>query len=191
MRIVPAVRVAAGLLLVAGVGTAAWLTVLRPAPPPSGSSGGLARLGGTAPPIFLPRLDGGTADLNAEHGNVVLLNFWATWCEPCRAEMPGLQQLADELRGQPFTLYSINLQEDPPAIEPFERQLSLHLPVLLDADGDVTRAYGVRALPATFVIDQQGVVRQQRLGPLVEGGPSTPWSRDWLAAQIHLLLAGG
>ena len=62
---------------------------------------------------------------------------------------------------------------------------------LLDEDGDVTRGYGVRALPATFLVDRQGVLRLQRLGPLVDGGPNTTWSRDWLADQVRALLAAG
>src|SRR5919197_1690005 len=166
-----------GILAALGLGVVAWLTVLQPAPPPAGPAASLARVGATAPPVALPLVGGGTADLARDRGKVVVLNFWATWCEPCRAEMPGLQRLADDLQGQPFALYSINLQEDPPAIEPFARQLGLRVPILLDSEGDVTRAYGVRALPATFLVDRQGVLRQQRLGPLVDGGPSTPWSR--------------
>jgi thiol-disulfide isomerase/thioredoxin len=132
---------------------------------------------------------GGTSDLAAERGKVVLVNFWATWCEPCKSEMPALQQLADELRDRSFVLYSVDLQEDEPQVEAFQRQYGLKLYAVLDENGDVTRAYGVRALPATFLIDQQGVLRQQRLGPLLAGGPETMWSEAWLAAQVRSLLA--
>ena len=173
-----------------GLGLAAWFTLLKP-PPAAAPTGGLARVGAQAPPVVLPLQTGGTADLGRERGKVVLLNFWATWCDPCRAEMPGLQQLADDLRDMPFAVYSVNLQEDAPTIEPFARALGLHLPILLDEDGNVTRSYGVRALPATFLIDRQGILRQQRLGPLVDGGASTPWSREWLASQVRSLLATG
>jgi thiol-disulfide isomerase/thioredoxin len=187
------VAVVLGALGVVGLGAAAWFTVLQPAPPTASSTGGLARVGSAAPAVVLPLATGGTADLANEHGKVVLLNFWATWCEPCKAEMPGLQQLSDDLlrEGRPFAFYAVNLQEDPPTIAPYTRELGLRAPVLLDEDGDVARSFGVRALPATFLIDQAGVLRQQRLGQLVEGGPGTPWSREWVGAQVRALLNSG
>ncbi len=174
-----------GLALVAALIGAVWVMLLRPAP----DTPTIARPGAMAPQIALQVVGGGTSDLAAERGKVVLVNFWATWCEPCKSEMPALQQLADELRDQPFILYSVDLQEDGPQVEAFQRQYDLHLYAVLDDNGDVTRAYGVRALPATFLIDQHGVVRQQRLGPLLAGGPDTTWSEAWLATQVRSLIA--
>ena len=178
-----------GLLGVAGVALAAWagLNALQP----TSGAPTIARPGAPAPQIALPVVGGGTSDLRAERGKVVLVNFWATWCEPCRSEMPGLQQLADELGSRPFRVYSVDLQEDAEQVAAFQQQLGLHLHVVLDQDGDVTRAYGVRALPATFLIDQQGVLRQQRLGPLLAGGADTTWSEAWLADQVRSLLGSG
>jgi thiol-disulfide isomerase/thioredoxin len=178
LRLAP-VLLAVGLI---GAGGFAWYQARAAAPPP------VARPGSPAPPITLPLLDGGDADLARQRGNVVLLNFWATWCVPCRTEMPALQRLADGLWGERFVLFTVDLQEDAAAIEPFRRELGLGLPVLLDRDGEVTRSYGVRALPATFLIDQRGVLRQQRLGPLVEGGADTPWSGAWITEQVRALL---
>jgi len=155
---------------------------------PVESAAATARVGAPAPDLSLPLLDGGTEDLARERGKVVLLNFWATWCIPCREEMPELQRLADDLHGDQFTLLTIDLQEDSSAIEGFRQELGLHLPVLLDEDGGVTRGYGVRGLPATFLIDQHGDLRQQRLGPLVKGEVETPWSRAWIANQVRSLL---
>jgi thiol-disulfide isomerase/thioredoxin len=149
----------------------------------------IAQTGAPAPPITLPLLGGGTANLAADRGKVVLVNFWATWCEPCKSEMPALQQLADQLRGQPFVMYSVDLQEGADSINAFQRQLGLNLHVLLDEDGAVTRTYGVRGLPATFVVDRGGVVRMKRLGPLLAGGPEVTWSEPWLAEQVRTLLA--
>jgi thiol-disulfide isomerase/thioredoxin len=137
----------------------------------------------------LPTLSGGTANLGADRGKVVLVNFWATWCEPCKSEMPALQQLRNELPAQRFALYSVDLQEDADSIQAFQKQFGLDLYVLLDEEGDVTRTYGVRGLPATFLIDPAGVVKVQRLGPLLPGGPETTWSEPWLAEQVRGLLA--
>src|SRR5919198_5232881 len=173
------------LVAVALLAAAGWALLAR-----AGSSAepSAVRVGARAPEATLPMLAGGTARLSDERGKIVVLNFWATWCVPCRAEMPELQRLADDLDGKPFVLWAIDLQEDQTTIDQFRRELGLRLPVLLDEDGIVTRAYGVRALPATFLVDQQGVLRQQRLGPLVEGEADTAWSRTWIAKQVHALL---
>jgi thiol-disulfide isomerase/thioredoxin len=177
------------LLGVPGVAIAVAVAAYLLLQPPQGAPT-IARVGAPAPPITLPVLGGGTANLAADRGKVVLVNFWATWCEPCKSEMPALQQLADGLRDQPFIMYSIDLQEDAESITAFQRQYGLNLYVLLDEDGTATRTYGVRGLPATFVIDKAGTVRVQRLGPLLPGGPETTWSEPWLAEQVHNLLAG-
>jgi thiol-disulfide isomerase/thioredoxin len=175
------------LLGVAALAVGLWATVVQPA----GPSPAAARPGAPAPPISLPIVGGGASDLRADQGKVVLVNFWATWCEPCKAEMPALQRLTDDLRDQPFRLYSVDLQEDEEQVQRFQTQYGLRLYALLDENGDVTRAYNVRGLPATFLIDQRGMLRQQRLGPLVDGSPETSWSPPWLAAQVQALLATG
>jgi thiol-disulfide isomerase/thioredoxin len=156
-----------------------------PTPPAAGQPGG------PAPDFSLPLADGGggSRTLAQQRGKVVLLNFWATWCEPCRAEMPALQQLDQDLRDRPFALYPINLQEDAATVDPYTQQIGFQVPVLLDQEGAVTRAYGVRGLPATFLIDRSGVVRAQHLGPLVEGDAGTEWSQAWVAARVEDLLA--
>src|SRR5216683_444209 len=186
MRLFSRAVVIGGICLVLiAAGVAAWLLLLQPA----AAAPTIARAGAPAPQIALQVVGGGTSNLHAERGKVVLVNFWATWCEPCKSEMPALQQLADELRDRPFRLYSVDLQEDAPQVEAFQRQYGLNLYAVLDDNGEVTRAYGVRALPATFLIDQQGVVRQQRLGPLLVGNAETTWSEAWLAQQVRSLLA--
>ena len=175
------------LIVLAAVG--GWYVLQQPAA--SGSGSRLAQVGAPAPQIALPIVGGGNSNLADDRGKVVLVNFWATWCEPCKSEMPGLQQLADELHGQPFRLYSVDLQEDAAAIQQFEQQYGLNLYAVMDEDGTATRAYGVRALPSTFLIDQHGTLHLQRLGPLASGGPETMWSEAWLADQVRGLLATG
>jgi thiol-disulfide isomerase/thioredoxin len=182
----PLTFVGLGLVLVTAVG-AAWFGLMQP----GRGTPATAQQGARAPQIALPVVGGGTSNLVAERGKVVLVNFWATWCEPCKAEMPALQQLADELRDRPFVLYSVDLQEDAAQVEEFERQYGLTLFAVLDENAEMTRAYGVRVLPSTFLIDQQGVLRQQHLGPLVAGDADTLWSQAWLAAQVRDLLAAG
>jgi cytochrome c biogenesis protein CcmG, thiol:disulfide interchange protein DsbE len=187
-------QLAFGGAVVAAVaaGSVVWFALQQPAPAQSTDTApALARPGAPAPQIALPVVGGGTSDLSADRGKVVLVNFWATWCEPCKSEMPGLQRLADELRQQPFRLYSVDLQEEAPQIEAFEQQYGLSLYALIDADGDVVRAYGVRALPSTFLIDQRGILHLQRLGQLATGGPETQWTEPWLADQVRSLLATG
>jgi thiol-disulfide isomerase/thioredoxin len=177
-----------GSVLAAAVAAsvAAWLVLQQPAQPVSAA---MARPGEPAPQIALPVVGGGTSDLSADRGKVILVNFWATWCEPCKSEMPGLQRLAQDLRDQPFRLYSVDLQEDAAQIEAFERDYALDLYAIMDQEGKATRAYGVRALPSTFLIDRRGVLSLQRLGQLVQGGPEMTWSEPWLADQVHNLLS--
>lgn len=180
----PLVLVGGVLLVLVAIGAVA-MALFKPAD----AANGTARVGSPAPQVALPVLDSGLSDLKADRGKVVLLNFWATWCEPCKSEMPALQALARDLRDEPFRLYSIDLQEDAQQVQSFQTQYDLHLFVLLDQNGEVTRAYGVRALPASFLIDKSGVLRQQRLGQLAIGGQETAWSADWLGAQVRTLLA--
>src|ERR1051326_5260604 len=140
MRARPALAmVVFGVILVAGGGIA-WFTLFQPAQ--AGAT--IARPGAPAPQIALPVVGGGTSNLSAEHGKVVLLNFWATWCEPCKSEMPALQQLADELHDKPFRLYSVDLQEEAQDVDAFQRQYNLRLYAVLDSNGDAVRAYGVQ-----------------------------------------------
>jgi thiol-disulfide isomerase/thioredoxin len=173
------------VLVAAAVG---WYILQQPA---ASSTSSIAQVGAPAPQIALPVVGGGTSNLADDRGKVVLVNFWATWCEPCKSEMPGLQQLADQLHDQPFRLYSVDLQEDAPSIQAFEQQYGLNLYAVIDEDGTATRAYGVRALPSTFLIDQHGTLHLQRLGQLATGGSETMWSEAWLADQVRGLLASG
>src|SRR5258708_23343389 len=166
------------------IGAGAWYGFVSPR---ADSRPSIAQRGLPAPAVSLPALDGGSRDLAQERGKVVLLNFWDTWCIPCRTEMPELQAVADDLQGESFALLTIDLQEDAGTIALFRRELGLRLPVLLDADGDVTRSYGVRALPATFLIDRNGMLRHQRLGPPSPGGAETALSRAGIADRVRTL----
>ena len=124
-----------------------------------------------APEVELSDLSGRPARLRDLRGRVVLLNFWATWCAPCREEMPALELLAQELGPQGLTVVGVNAKEPRPQVEAFVRQHGLRFPVLLDADGRAGRAYQVFALPATFVVDRRGSLVGTVLGIRDWAGP--------------------
>lgn len=147
-------------------------------------------VGAPAPTIELANVAGERVRFpSPEAPSILLVNFWATWCAPCREEMPALQRLADEYQGRPIQMVEVDLQENAGAVQDFEQQLNLRLLVLLDQDGAAARAYGVRALPATFLLDRSGVLREKRLGALLtDGGSTTPWTTAWVRTQIDDLL---
>lgn len=108
------------------------------------------------PALQLPLLDGRLWSLAAHKGQPVLLNFWASWCEPCRAEMPALEQLAARYEPQGLQLVAINYREAEPVVRRFVQTMALQLPVLRDADGAVAQAFGVHIFPGTVGINRQG-----------------------------------
>jgi thiol-disulfide isomerase/thioredoxin len=120
--------------------------------------------GQTPPPLTLPNLAGMPVDLAAFKGQVVLVNFWATWCEPCRDEMPSLNRLDHQLAGKPFKVLGINIGEGKPRIEQFLKRMPVDFTILRDADTDVMKAWRVRMLPASFLVDKNGMLRYQLTG---------------------------
>jgi thiol-disulfide isomerase/thioredoxin len=143
------------------------------------------RAGFLAPEFVLETLDGDSASLANYRGRVVIVNFWASWCGPCRAEMPALQALWDAQRERGLEVLAVNstVQDSVPAATAFLQELSLTLPVLLDRDGATTTRYLVRALPTTFFVDRQGVIRNMMIGG--------PVSAAVLQTQVEPLLAEG
>lgn len=119
--------------------------------------------GDVAPDFALETLDGTMIRLSELRGRKVILNFWASWCAPCRAEMPDLERLYREHKDR-FTLLGINIREDRQAIERFLREVPVSYPIVLDPQGAAVRAYRVIAQPATFWIDEQGRIVQSKFG---------------------------
>lgn len=103
-------------------------------------------------------------------GKAVLINFWASWCEPCRAEMPSLQALAERQGPQKLVVLAVNFKESVPAATQFAQRSGLALPVLLDPQGAIARQWGVRIFPSTVLIDVDGRVRAVVRGGLDWGG---------------------
>ena len=121
--------------------------------------------GGQAPaPLVLADLAGREVDLASFKGEVVLVNFWATWCEPCRAEMPSLQRLQQKLGGKGFRVLAVNVGEGAPRIRQFLEGTPVSLDIVRDADSDVMKAWRVRMLPASFLVDRRGMLRYQIVG---------------------------
>ena len=120
--------------------------------------------GGETPPLASTTLEGRTLDLRDLKGRVVLVNFWATWCEPCREEMPSFQRLRDRMKGRPFEVITVNFGEGPAKIQPFLARWKVDLPVLLDRDKEAAAAWHAGGLPMTFLVDAQGRVRYSAFG---------------------------
>jgi len=112
-----------------------------------------------APDFTLRGADGRSLHLQQLRGQVVLVNFWATWCGPCREEMPRLQALYDKYRASGFTLLGVNIDEDPRTALGIAQKLKVSFPVLLDTDKSVSRLYDLGSMPATVLIDRDGHVR--------------------------------
>ena len=110
-------------------------------------------------------LSGDTMKLAGQRGKPVLINFWATWCGPCREEMPAMERLYAKHRARGFVLLAVSVDTNPELVKPFLQQHKLTFPVALDAKMDLANAYGVRALPASFLIDRNGYLAALALGP--------------------------
>jgi peroxiredoxin len=106
-------------------------------------------------------------------GSVVLLNFWATWCEPCREEMPSMEALRAQLEGRPFVILAVNVGEGPRATRTFGEKMRLNFPLLVDRDTKTTRSWGARILPASYVVGVDGAIRYSHLGAL-----------DWQSPEV-------
>ena len=119
-----------------------------------------------APALALPDLDGKVRDLASLKGKVVLINFWATWCQPCRREMPSMERLQQALAGEPFVVLAVDVGEDADTIEAFTSQLDTvpTFPILLDTRSRTMQAWKVAGLPTTYLVDQQGRVVASAIG---------------------------
>lgn len=126
-----------------------------------------------APEITVVSLaDGTPLKLSALKGKVVLLNFWATWCPPCRQEMPSMMKLNTAMSGKPFQMVAVSIDEGGKQdIESFFKQSGYNLPTYLDADGSASKLYGITGVPESFIIDKQGVVVKKVIGGLAWDSP--------------------
>jgi len=132
-----------------------------------GKASGIApKVGAAAPDFTLPSLGGKAVSLSSYKGKVVLLNFFATWCPPCRAEMPDLESSYKELKDKGLEIIAVDLQEDQNTVSGYVKSLGLSFTVLLDRGADVFGQYHVTGLPTSYFIDRDGVVREVSIGAL-------------------------
>ncbi len=111
-----------------------------------------------APDFKLTTVDNKDIRLSDYRGKVVFLNFWATWCPPCRMELPSMEKLSEKLKGRPFVVLAVNVDEsNPDNVKSFVRQMDLTMPVLVD-NGSASDKYRVNAIPTTFIIKKDGVI---------------------------------
>lgn len=161
----------------------AWIWVSR-APANNTTAGKIPapQTGFLAPDFELNNLSGKSISLDSLQGKVILINIWATWCPPCRAEMPAMQKVYEEYHGQGFEILAINstIQDSLAKVQPFTGEYGLTFPVLLDEKGEVTRLYGVVSLPSSFFIGKDGIIRE-----IVIGGPM---DEALLRARVENLL---
>jgi len=119
-----------------------------------------------APDFTLPNIDGGQVTLGDLRGKIVLVNFWATWCPPCRAELPAIQEAYQN--SDNLVVLGLNFQESPQDVKSLVAFEGLTFPVLLDEGGSVALKYRARGLPTSFFVDPQGIITAVHIGPMTK-----------------------
>ena len=139
------------------------------------------RAGAVAPSFELTNLEGTPVSLEALRGRPVVINFWATWCLPCRSEMPALQRVWENYQDDGLVILAINLQESSEQVASFAQELNLSFPILLDHNGRLFQTYNVQLYPTTFFVAGNGIIQE-----VVYGGPM---AETLIASQVSELLA--
>jgi peroxiredoxin len=138
-----------------------------------------AEIGRVAPDFRLARLGGGDLRLSDLRGQVVIVNFWATWCAPCRQEMPEFVRLYRTLHDQGLEIVAVDLQEAEGPVQGFVDEFGMRFPTVFDRSGEVARTYRVNQLPVTLIVDRDGVIRATKYGPV---------TADFLEAELEKVL---
>ena len=141
---------------------------------PGASADAKVSMGETAPDFTLENMQGENVTLSDLRGQVVLVNFWATWCPPCRQEMPSMEKLYQHFQGQEFEMLAINVEENgPEAVSSFLKDKSHSFPILFDPQGQAQRLYNVSKYPETFVVNKDGIVVEHVMGAI-----------DWMQPSV-------
>ncbi len=137
-------------------------------------------IGERAPDFTLPALTQGSLSLHDFGRQVVVLNFWATWCPPCVEETPGLEKFAEQMRPQGVTVLGVSVDQDGTALQNFATEQHLSFPILRDPDRSLAHRYGTFQFPETYIIDQDGRVAEKLIGPM-------DWQDPRIAAFVREL----
>ena len=136
------------------------------------------KIGGPAPDFELWNLENQPMTLSGHRGRVVMLNFWATWCGPCRVEMPAMEQLYHVFGRKDFEILAISTDAQGPSVtRPFRDDMRLTFPILHDSDFRVGVTYGTRTLPMTFLVNRRGIITHRIFG-----------ARDWFSTEAKQMI---
>ena len=167
------------LILIVAIAGIAWIQATRIPGDAEIEARVAAFVNFQAPDFALAMLDGQSTSLSDHRGKIVLINFWATWCPPCRTEMQDIQAAA-QAHPNDFVVLAVNNSEDIELVKPFIAGAQLTFPILLDTDGAVSRKYTVQGMPTSFFIDRAGIVRATYIGAM---------NRAYIEAHIAALEA--
>ncbi len=134
------------------------------------------------PAIVLEALDGKKLAVAGLHGKYVFLNFWATWCPPCREEMPSIQRMNDQLAGEDFAVYAISVGEPAATVESFLKKTPYSFPIVLDPEGQLSAIFAGRGIPTTYLLDRQGKAIAGIVG-------ARHWDTDEVLTAFKALMA--
>lgn len=157
-----------GLLVASGCTSAAADITREPGPPPPDKLPPAAEVGRLAPDFILTDLEGNTVALSDFRGKVVFINFWATWCPPCRAEMPEIEAIHQEYKGQGVVVIGVDLMETEDEVLQLVQRGGFSWTFVIDTTGEVGRSYGVTAIPTSFFLDKDGVIRAISIGAMTK-----------------------
>jgi thiol-disulfide isomerase/thioredoxin len=129
----------------------------------------------------LPSLDGTKIALSQFKGKVVFLNFWATWCGPCRSEMPSMEAVYQKLKNKGFEILAVNLGDSKKEVSAFMNEYKLNFPVLLDERSMTGSYYNIQAIPTTYIINKQGLIVARLIG-------STNWNTPKIISALESVL---
>lgn len=163
-----------GLAAIVGIGYIATMPIASSPPAPVNSVDTSAlevapKQGALAPDFTLFNLEGEEFTLSELRGHPVMINLWATWCAPCRIEMPHIQDRFERYAGEGFLVLAVDFDEPAGLVEEFRDELGLTFDLLLDPGAEVQELYRNRSYPSTFFVDENGVIQVQHIGVMTEG----------------------